>query len=711
MSDDDEAPPETEVERRQLFAGRYQLDVPLGRGGMGEVVRAWDTKLRRAVAIKMLIQASGEAAHRRRARLLREARAVAALNHPSVVAVYDVGEADGRDFIVMELLEGGSVAARLAAGPIERELAIEWLLQIAEALASAHEAGFVHRDIKPANLLIDGSNRVKVADFGIVKEVDRTGAPPVEIAASTVGAGTLTVPGTMVGTPLYMAPEQLRGEAVDGRADQYAWGIVAYQLLAGAHPYRIGREVTAEEVANQRFVPARVASITSAGPAIERLVFRALAPAVDARTPTMTEVAEAIRSTRHTPQRTLALNAVRPPAASAPAVPTTVALPAPAAVPAPPPPIPAAPATAPVRPSPWAKVVVALAVVCIALVAGIGLMVLRRGREPALAGGGGATGQVATGPVDGGGTADDEAGPAAEARWLRSFQKAFNDHDVAALGRLYASDAVFMALGSDGSSEKTLAAVLDGYRAHFQAFPDARMAITRSFHMAGVVVVEFVQGGVMAATRRRYGYAGATLLWFDRHGKPARDQTYFDAMTADVQLEVAKPPYSLLPVRPVRDVPTPSDRWEQHVGDASASAADDAKMMGVRDTLYAHALTPNSERGLFEMLSEDVVFSELDDPKDAFGRAGVAAAFKEWHGTFSNMRMDATHTWRCGEFVIFEGTFSGKHTGPWGPVKPTGREFTSHFLDVTRIDKDRKVDRMWTYASTSEILGLARQGK
>ena len=197
------------------FAGRYTVTGPIGRGATGEVDRAYDTVLRRPVAIKRLIGAASVA---RRARLLREARAVAQLSHPNVVNVFDVGEVDGASFVVMELVLGGSLRERLQRGPPPAiEEALDWLEQMADALACAHRAGLVHRDVKPANLLLTAEGKLKIADFGIVKELETGGGPAaLTVTATTSAALPLTRAGTALGTPRYMAPEQLRAETVDG---------------------------------------------------------------------------------------------------------------------------------------------------------------------------------------------------------------------------------------------------------------------------------------------------------------------------------------------------------------------------------------------------------------------------------------------------------------------------------------------------------------
>jgi Tol biopolymer transport system component len=200
---------------------------------MGEVYRARDTRLGRDVAIKVI---SGEFT-RDRDRIKRfeqEARAAGALNHPNVCAIHDIGTHEGSPFVVMELLEGESLRARLKRGPIPARKAIEWAAQAAHGLAAAHEKGIVHRDLKPENLFLTGDGRVKVLDFGLAK---LAGAGP----GATANEDTLTIgatqTGIVMGTAGYMAPEQVRGEAADHRADLFALGAVVYELLTGKRAF------------------------------------------------------------------------------------------------------------------------------------------------------------------------------------------------------------------------------------------------------------------------------------------------------------------------------------------------------------------------------------------------------------------------------------------------------------------------------------------
>ncbi len=210
---------------QRRLAGRYVLEEPIGRGGMGEVWRGTDTVLGREVAVKTidLRRVPDETGT---ARFEREARATAGLSHPGVVTVHDSGVEGDTAYIVMELLPGPSLADRIANGPVPVEEVIEVGQQVASALDAAHARGLVHRDIKPANIAYAGDGRVRVLDFGITQ------------LGETPGSQALTATHTVMGTAEYLAPEQAMGGRVDGRADLYALGCVLYALLAGRPPFR-----------------------------------------------------------------------------------------------------------------------------------------------------------------------------------------------------------------------------------------------------------------------------------------------------------------------------------------------------------------------------------------------------------------------------------------------------------------------------------------
>ncbi len=220
--------------------GAYVVVSQLGEGGMGEVFLAEDSRLHRRVALKILPSslATDDTA---RKRLLREALSAATLDHPNICTVYEAGEADGQAFIAMQYIEGETLAARLARGPIPLDTTIAIITQVAQALAEAHRHGIVHRDIKPQNIMIARSGQAKVLDFGLAKA-----ATPGESDAKT--RTLLTEAGVVAGTVAYMSPEQARGEPLDERSDVFSFGTVLYEAITGRHPFSGGSsaETTAQ---------------------------------------------------------------------------------------------------------------------------------------------------------------------------------------------------------------------------------------------------------------------------------------------------------------------------------------------------------------------------------------------------------------------------------------------------------------------------------
>ncbi len=212
---------------------RYLVEALLGRGGMGEVWRAVDPKLDRRIALKILSKgdalepASAEA----QSPIIREARAAAALDHPNVVAVFDVGEVGGTAYIAMELVEGVTLRAYVGDARVSTKRRVTWMLDVARALAAAHERGIVHRDIKPENVMVRGDGVLKVLDFGIARRMR------VEPLGLPHPGSVITRDSAPIGTLRYMSPEQLEGARLDGRSDQFAWGVMALELLRGQHPW------------------------------------------------------------------------------------------------------------------------------------------------------------------------------------------------------------------------------------------------------------------------------------------------------------------------------------------------------------------------------------------------------------------------------------------------------------------------------------------
>jgi serine/threonine-protein kinase len=249
----------------ETIAGRYRLLEPLGSGAMSAVWLAHDDELERQVAVKLLAPSAD------RARFEREARAVAALSHPNICALYDYGEADGKPYMVLEYLPNGSLEERLHAGqPLADDETLRIATEIAAGLAHAHERGLVHRDLKPANVLFDAEGRAKIADFGI---------------ASMGDAGTLTEAGTVLGTAAYISPEQAGGLPAGPASDVYSVGVILFRMLTGAFPF-VSTNVM-ELVRMHRDDPPRLVADArpDAPPRLESIVTASLAKDPAARPP------------------------------------------------------------------------------------------------------------------------------------------------------------------------------------------------------------------------------------------------------------------------------------------------------------------------------------------------------------------------------------------------------------------------------------------
>jgi hypothetical protein len=210
--------------------GPYEIVARIGAGAMGEVYRAHDLRLGRDVAIKVLPATLADDPEAL-ARFDRESRAVAAINHPNILALHDIGTATGVAYSVTELLEGETLRQRLDAGPVPPRKALEWAAQLALGLAAAHDRGIVHRDLKPDNVFLTHDGRLKILDFGVA----RRSGPPTGLASEPT---MTTQPGVFVGTPAYASPEQVLGEPATPRSDLFAFGVVLYELLTGTQPFR-----------------------------------------------------------------------------------------------------------------------------------------------------------------------------------------------------------------------------------------------------------------------------------------------------------------------------------------------------------------------------------------------------------------------------------------------------------------------------------------
>jgi len=227
--------------------GPYEIVELLGSGGMGEVYRAYDPRLKRDVAVKVLAEAFAADAGRL-ARLEREAHLLAALNHPNVATIHGLEETDGVRFLVLELVEGSTLADRVRSGPLGIEAAVEVARQIAQGLEAAHAKGILHRDLKPANVAITGDGRVKLLDFGLAKPSGRDGDDRAEgLSHSPTATVDATEAGVVLGTASYMSPEQARGEPVDSGTDIWAFGCVLYEMLTGHRAF--GRATAGETLA------------------------------------------------------------------------------------------------------------------------------------------------------------------------------------------------------------------------------------------------------------------------------------------------------------------------------------------------------------------------------------------------------------------------------------------------------------------------------
>jgi len=254
--------------------GPYEIQSLLGAGGMGEVYRARDTRLGREVALKVLPESFARDTDRLR-RFEQEARAVAALNHPNILALHDIGNQSGTPFIVSELLEGSTLRSELENGARSPRKAADYAVQIAQGLAAAHEKNIIHRDLKPENVFITKEGRVKILDFGLAKLAPNTSEANPESAGLTLTSSP-TEAGAVMGTAGYMAPEQVRGSAVDSRTDIFAFGAVLYEMLSGRRAFR--RDTAAETMtAILKEDPPELSEMARpVSPGLERIVRRCL---------------------------------------------------------------------------------------------------------------------------------------------------------------------------------------------------------------------------------------------------------------------------------------------------------------------------------------------------------------------------------------------------------------------------------------------------
>ena len=271
---------------------------PLGAGGMGEVYRAKDTRLDRTVAIKVLASHLSSSPELKQ-RMEREARAISALNHPNICHLYDIGSQDNTDYLVMEFLEGETLAERLRKGPLPLNETLKIGIAVAEALSAAHRQGIVHRDLKPGNIMLTKSG-AKLMDFGLAKSATTGTAAgvstaPLLSAARTVSQASpvspLTAAGTLIGTIQYMSPEQIEGKEADARSDLFALGAVLYEMTTGARPFEGKSQISVASAILEKEPEPISALQPLTPPAFEHVVTACLAKNPDDRIQTAHDVA------------------------------------------------------------------------------------------------------------------------------------------------------------------------------------------------------------------------------------------------------------------------------------------------------------------------------------------------------------------------------------------------------------------------------------
>ena len=264
------------IAKDKLIAGKYRIIEEVGHGGMGVVYKAKDIKLKRSVALKFLPPHLMDSLELKE-RFLIEAQAAAALNHPNICVIYEVGESEDRSFIAMEYVEGETLRDQLRRGPLKSEEALDYAVQIAAGLGEAHDKGVIHRDVKSANIMVTGKGQAKVMDFGLAK---------------LRGGSSLTKSQTTLGTVAYMSPEQARGEDLDGRTDIWSLGIVLYEMLTGEMPFKGDHDQTVIHAILHK-EPKPLSAIQSGLPAgLDEIVLQALAKKASERYRTMEEFRE-----------------------------------------------------------------------------------------------------------------------------------------------------------------------------------------------------------------------------------------------------------------------------------------------------------------------------------------------------------------------------------------------------------------------------------
>src|ERR1700736_760217 len=272
--------------------GPYEITAPLGAGGMGEVYRARDTRLDRTVAIKILpVQLSSDPV--RKQRFDREAKTISSLNHPHICVLYDVGHQDGIVYLVMECIEGETLAKRLEKGPLPLEQILKYGMQLADALDKAHRSGVVHRDPKPGNIMLTPSG-AKLLDFGLAKQ-----ATPVAMLATLTGPAPqkspVTQEGTIVGTFQYMSPEQVEGKEVDGRSDIFSLGAVLYEMVTGKRAFEGKSQLSVASAILEKEPEPISAAKPMTPPALEHAVKKCLSKLPDERWQSASDLASELK--------------------------------------------------------------------------------------------------------------------------------------------------------------------------------------------------------------------------------------------------------------------------------------------------------------------------------------------------------------------------------------------------------------------------------
>jgi serine/threonine-protein kinase len=457
---------------------RYLIEELLGEGGMAQVYRAHDPRLNRRVALKVLRLDSSrepESTADASSRVLREARAAAALDHPNAVSVFDVGEADGQLFISMELVVGKSLRAYVNDVTVRWETKLRWMVDAARALGAAHDRGLVHRDVKPENVMVRNDGVVKVLDFGIAKRIRVDLHPTATLEDQRTQSITQSIQGTIIGTPWYLSPEQLRGEPVDGRTDQFAWGVTAYELLTGQLPWPKGVGGFQLVLAILNRAPEPPSKLLPALPSIvEAALMKTLAKAPSQRFDAMESVAMALEGIAVSSQRSWAAFQIAASAKTDPAPPMDTP-PVPLDVPLPVIPVTDEPTTLPSKRPPRATHRGPLAIVTVAAAAAVAIYAARGARPaPAVA----IAPSASAAPASSGMAITDLPPPRSSVPEAlvayRSFQRSFRDADW---------NAAMTALGTATERDPALAA---GY---------LRLAFMRSLESVdeGLVRTTFMQ--------------------------------------------------------------------------------------------------------------------------------------------------------------------------------------------------------------------------